>query len=48
MIDFEDMLGLGLEEEPEIVDSHEAQPDCETSMVSFYWEVQSVHYGQAV
>jgi hypothetical protein len=31
MIDFEDMLGLGFEEEPEIVDSYEAQPDCETS-----------------
>jgi hypothetical protein len=31
MIDFEDMLGLRFEEEPEIVDNYEAQPDCETS-----------------
>ena len=31
MIDFEDMLGLGFEEEPEIVDTYEAQSECETS-----------------
>lgn len=31
MIDLEDMLGFGFEEEPEIVESYEAQPECETS-----------------
>ena len=31
MIDLEDMLGFGFEEEPEIVESYEAQPESETS-----------------
>lgn len=31
MIDLEDMLGFGFEEEPELVESYEAQPECETS-----------------